>query len=173
MANFDFDMFKKKAGQVADKSILLAKKAADKAVAAAKITKINTEIISEKDKMKKAYQQIGKIYYDLYKDAPDAEFTQAIEALEAAKAAIRAKRAEIEEIKTANTDDVGINIDDADIYDADFEPDIEVEIVQVEEDGIPETEEACEGDICTICDEPTEDSIPETEEAPLEDIIKE
>lgn len=164
MAKFDFDMFKKNASKVADKSVLFAKKAADKAVEYAKVTKLNAEIVSEKDKMRKAYQEIGKIYYDLHKDAPEAEFASAIEALEAAKAAIKAKRTEIEALKATEKVDVCADIDDDDVID------VEAEIVS--EDGIPETEEATlEEDI--FADLETEDSIPETEEAPVSEEIAE
>ncbi len=165
MANFDFNMFKKKASEVADKTVLLAKKATDKAVETAKIAKLNADISLEKEKLKKAYQQIGKIYYDLHKDAPEAEMVQAVDAVNAVKEVIKKKRAEIAALKVDECAD-----DICDVSDKEKICDIECE--PIEEDGIPETEEAVE-DEDIFADIETEDSIPETEETPISDEIAE
>ncbi|MBE6948311.1 MAG: hypothetical protein E7456_00480 [Ruminococcaceae bacterium] len=164
MANFDFSKIKKTANKVADKTVLFAKKASDKAVEYAKVTKLNAEIVSEKDKMRKAYQEIGQIYYKLHKDAVEAEYAEPAAALEAAINSIKAKRAEIEELKAANKD-MSVEVEDVEIpEEIEAEP---VEEIFVEEDSIPETEEAVvEEDI--FADIETEDSIPETEEAPID-----
>lgn len=162
MANFDFDVFKKKAGAVADKSVLFAKKAADKAVVYAKITKINAELVSEKDKLKKAYQEIGKIYYDLHKDAPDAEFVNAIEDLENVKKVIKEKKSEIETLKSENSD-VDVNVDIDDIIDVEAEP-VEADVVAeddsvetAEDAPVTETEEASVADDAPVTDEETQE----------------
>lgn len=166
MANFDFDMFKKKAGAVADKSVLFAKKAADKAVVYAKVTKINTELISEKDKLRKAYQEIGKIYYELHKNSPETEFETAFETLEAVKNTIREKKAEIEALKAENADaDVCVDVDEDIIIDVEAEAVEPENATEAEEND--ETQEAVETAVteeAEVAQEKSEEATPAVEE---------
>jgi ElaB/YqjD/DUF883 family membrane-anchored ribosome-binding protein len=146
MANLDFDKIIKMANDVADKSVSFAKKAADKAVQTAKIAKLNAEIVSEKDKVKKAYQEIGKIYYHLHKDDPEADFTGAFEALEAAIGNIKQKNADIKALKSDGLEDIVCpDAEDADIDELIDEVDEEAEEVATEaEEAVEEAAEAVE-----------------------------
>ena len=58
-------------GKAADAGKDIANKAADKAKAGTRIAKLTMEISSEKENMKKAYLEIGKLYYDTHKDDPE------------------------------------------------------------------------------------------------------
>ena len=98
-----FDDLKKMAadaaGTIADKSIVFAKKAADKTKAAARAAKLSAEIAVERDSIKKNYTEIGKLYYEKYKDNPDEEMAQAISEVSISMAIIESKKSEIEELK--------------------------------------------------------------------------
>lgn len=92
------------AGKVADKSLIFAKKAADKTKAAAKIAKLSAEIAAEKERVKKNYAEIGRIYYEKYKEEPEENVAQAVSEISISMDIIESKRAEIEEIKSAGDD---------------------------------------------------------------------
>jgi len=77
----------------------LANKAADKAKAGGRIAKLTMEISTEKETMKKAYLEIGRLYYDTHKDAPDGFFIQLCEEIGAAEQKIAEKEAEIAALK--------------------------------------------------------------------------
>ena len=89
------------AGEVADKSLIFAKKAADKTRAVAKITKLSAEIAAEKSRVKKNYAEIGRLYYEKYKDEPEENVAQAVSEISISMEIIESKRADIEEIKSA------------------------------------------------------------------------
>ena len=84
---------------VADSAKELAGKAADKAKSAARIAKLSMEINAEKDTIKKAYLEIGKLYYEMNRDNPDGFFAQLCDEVTVANAEIAAKEAEIAELK--------------------------------------------------------------------------
>ena len=92
-------------GTVADKTKDVAGKAAGKAKAYAKITKLSVEISGEKETIKKAYIEIGKIYYDMHKDDPEGIFSQLCEEITLAICSINDKENEISSLK--NSDDDG------------------------------------------------------------------
>lgn len=152
MANIDFDKIRKVANEVAEKSVALAKKAADKAVETAKLAKLNTEIMAEREKVKKAYQEIGKVYYHLHKDDAEEEFASAIANLEFAIGNIRAKNAEIQRMKS---DDLG------DITSEDIAAAAEEEII----DAVTESEEELFEDVEKAVEEAAEEAQEAVEEA--------
>lgn len=96
-------------GQVAEKTRDFAGTVADKAKDVSRIAKLNLEIGSEKETIKKAYTEIGKIYYEAHKDDPDGFFVQLCEEITVSFGNIAAKEAEISEIKARG------NISDDDI----------------------------------------------------------
>ncbi len=55
---------------IAEKSIELAKATAEGAKNLSTIAKLNAEIMAEKENIRKAQMQIGKRYYELFKDNP-------------------------------------------------------------------------------------------------------
>ena len=77
----------------------LAEKAADKAKAGGRIAKLTMEISSEKETMKKAYLEIGRLYYEAHKDAPEGFFLQLCEEVALAEKNIADKEAEIAALK--------------------------------------------------------------------------
>ena len=129
------------AGKAADATKGFAEKAADKAKSGARIAKLNIEIAQEKENMKKAYLEIGKLYYDTHKDDPDGFFIQLCEEVAAAEQAIAAKESEIADLKD--------NKDDPDV-DVEFE-----EIVEQEEAAA----ECCCGETVEDCCEAAADAV--------------
>ena len=127
----DFNEIKEKVittlGAVADTTKELAGKAAEKAKGAARIAKLSMEINGEKDTIKKAYLEIGKLYYEMNRDNPDGFFAQLCDEITVANAEIAAKEAEIADIK-----ENGIGGAD--------EEDVEVEFTECE----PAAEESCD-----------------------------
>ena len=99
------DTAKDFAEKTADSAKDFAEKAADKAKDAGRIAKLNVEIATEKENMKKTYIEIGKLYYDTHKDDPDGFFIQLCEEIQIAEKNIAAKEAEIAELKAAKEDD--------------------------------------------------------------------
>ena len=101
-----FDELKKiaadAAGTIADKSLIFAKKAADKTKTAAKIAKLSAEVAGEKESIKKNYAEIGRLYCEKYKDNPDEELAQAVSEVSISMAIIESKKAEIEELKASS-----------------------------------------------------------------------
>ena len=135
---FDFDNFKAKfkesVNKVADSTKEFADKAADKAKDASRIAKLTLEINSEKDVIKKAYSEIGKLYYETHKDDPEGFFIQLCDEVTLAQENIAAKEAEIAELKAGSDDE-----DDS--ITVEFE-----EIVEAEEPCCEETDFADAGE---------------------------
>ncbi len=143
---------------VADSTRELAGKAADKAKSAARIAKLSMEINAEKDSIKKAYLEIGKLYYEMNRDNPDGFFAQLCDEITVANAEIAAKEAEIADLKENGLG----GADDADV---------EVEVTEDCCCGEPE-----DGDDACCCGEPedkAEDEPPccckKTEDEPADD----
>jgi hypothetical protein len=156
MATFDFEALKKKANEVADKGVNLAIKAAGVAKTKAKIAKLKTEIIGEKERARQAYQEIGKIYYHLHKDAPEEELVTAVADLELVIDNLKAKYAAIQKLRT---DEV--------------EPAEDENAAVVVESVIPQTEEEIEEAIFTDVDKAVDEPAEETEEAVEEEAAEE
>ena len=103
-----------------------AKNLADKAKDMGRIAKLNMEIATEKENMNKAFTEIGRMYYDAHKDAPDTLFLQLCEEIALAEKTIANKQGEIELLK------------------GNGEPDVTVEFEEV----VGEAEQAAEGCCC-------------------------
>ena len=99
------DATKDIAEKAADATKDIAEKAADKAKAGGRIAKLNIEIATERDNMKKTFIEIGKLYYDTHKDDPDGFFIQLCEEIALAEKNIADKEAEIAELKAEKADD--------------------------------------------------------------------
>lgn len=101
-----FDEFKKSVGEaaemLAEKAAGIAKVAAEKTKELAKIGKLNAEILAQKDDIRKAYQEIGKLYYEYFQVDPHEPMKAACEKIDAAMAIIADKQAEIEVLKAEN-----------------------------------------------------------------------
>ncbi len=96
--------------------------------------------------MKKTFLEIGKLYYDTHKDAPEGFFSQLCEEIALAEKSVAAKQAELDELKASFT--------------TPEEPDVEVDFEEIVADAEAEAgcccdkaadaaEEAAEGCCCT------------------------
>jgi hypothetical protein len=103
MANFEDLKEKAKAtiGAIADVSVELYKVAGEKAKVLTRITKLSADIAREKGVVRRLYSEIGAKYYEARKDAPDAEFAQAVEEVTAALDRIADRQNEISILKSA------------------------------------------------------------------------
>ena len=137
----DFNDFSKKASNfaanAAGKARDLAAFAADKAKRVGRIAKLNLDISSEKESIRRAYTDIGKLYYEMHKDAPEGFFVQLCEEITASETAISQKEAEINVLKESFKD-----TDDPEYEDADFDTVVsETETKADEEEKPAETPE--------------------------------
>ena len=105
--------------RAADKTRDAAGKAADTTKTYARIAKLTMEINGERDTVKKGYIEIGKLYYDTHKDAPEGFFSQLFEEVTLAQEHIAQKQAEIDTLKGAHSAEPCADAKDA--ADAGFE----------------------------------------------------
>lgn len=121
----DFNDFNKKAGNFAAAAFGKARdftaSAVDKAKRTGRIAKLNLDISSEKETIRHAYADIGKLYYETHKDAPEGFFVQLVEEINTSMAAIALKEAEIAELKTEPDGPDGPDFEAPDFEDADFD----------------------------------------------------
>jgi len=120
MANFDD--FKQKTTEAAEyiaaRSINLAKAAAEKTKLIAKISRIKAEIITEKDSVRRAYLELGKLYYMNFRDDAAPTLAAACDKISASLAEIMIKKAQIEECKAElkNSDKSQLNDEPAEVW---------------------------------------------------------
>ena len=98
-------------GTAVDAGKDLAGKAADKAKAGARIAKLNMEISTEKENLRKTYIEIGKLYYDTHKDDPEGFFIQLCDEVAISEKNIADKQAEIEELKAGEAEDISVEFE--------------------------------------------------------------
>ncbi len=94
-----FDSLKANASVLKDKASDLAQTGVAESKRLAEIAKLKTANMGEEDAIKKAYIEIGKLYYEKMGAEPGEEFTAACEKITAAKAAIEANNDRIAELK--------------------------------------------------------------------------
>lgn len=141
------------ANKVADGAKDVADKAADTAKTGSRIAKLNIEIATERDNMKKTYLEIGKLYYDTHKDDPEGFFIQLCDEVTLAERNIAEKEAEIAELKESLK------------ADKDNDDSIEVEFEEIVE------QEECAAE-CECCCEEAEEVAEEAAEA-VEETVEE
>ena len=104
----DFDEIKKKAAEtaevIADKSAEAAKVVAEKAKIFAAKAKLMAEIAGEKDDLRRGYQDLGKLYFEKYGDAPAEDLAQAVEAVKISAEKIESKTAELDALKNSDAE---------------------------------------------------------------------
>ena len=107
MANFEgfVEKVMATAGKVADKSVEIAKVAGDKAKLMGRITKLKTEIAVEKDSIRRNHAEIGKLYYEKYKDNPEEDMAQAIAEATLSMEKVVSKQKEVIALKKLLADD--------------------------------------------------------------------
>ena len=96
-----FDNFKEKATDLAQAGVAQSKRLAE-------IAKLKTANMGEEDTIKKAYIELGKLYYAEKGAAPEAAYAASCEKLTAAKAAIEANNDRIAELKSSADDEVEV-----------------------------------------------------------------
>ena len=124
-----FDSFKEKATDLAQAGVAQSKRLAE-------IAKLKTANMGEEDTIKKAYVEIGKLYYAEMGHAPDGAYAAACEKITAAKAAIEANNERIAELKQSG--------DDAEIVEEDVVAEVKEEVAEVVEDVKEEVAEIVE-----------------------------
>lgn len=143
---FNFEDLKKRANELAQQAADLAQQGATRSRQLAGIAKLKAANLGEEDTIRKAYAELGKVYFAKYGEHPEDEFAAACETIIEAQAAIAANNATIEELSAKK------------------DPEVEVEIVEMEEtEETPAEEEPAQA--------PAEDEAPagEAEEAPVEE----
>lgn len=75
------------------------KDVADKAKEAAEIANLRSQIAACEDVIKKNYLEIGKLYYEQFKEAEYNDFVEQCTAIDNAKSGVEALEAKIREIK--------------------------------------------------------------------------
>ena len=96
-----FDNFKEKATDLAQAGVAQSKRLAE-------IAKLKTADMGEEDTIKKAYIELGKLYYAEKGAAPEAAYAASCEKITAAKAAIEANNDRIAELKSSADDEVEV-----------------------------------------------------------------
>ena len=99
-----FDSLKANASVLKDKATDLAQTGAAESKRLAEIAKLKSANLSEENAIKKAYLEIGKLYYEQMAAAPGEDFAAACEKITAAKANIEANNDRIAELKNKDDD---------------------------------------------------------------------
>ena len=143
MAFFDsIDSIREKAAEAAQTAARKTKKLAE-------IAKANVSIYSEEDKIKKAQQELGKLYYRDYvvgEEMDEAEYLPWCQQIDEAKQTIADLRDYIDDLKAEHVD---IPVEDG-LTDADFEDMVSEEAAEV---VVEEAAEEAPIEI-VVCDEP-------------------
>jgi len=125
----------------------LYEQGASRAKSYGRIAKLTLEVNSEGENLKRVYTEIGKLYFEQAKDAPEGYFAPLFAQAEEISASIAAKGAEIDALKAAMEEEE--------------ECDVEVEFEEVVE--------AAEEDACCCEEAPVEETPCCCEETPVEE----
>lgn len=163
----DMNNFKKKLfdtiGTVADKTRDIAAKTTDKAKDIKQIAKLSLEVSNQKDEIRDAYYEIGKLYYAAHHDDAEEDFAFLCNGITEAMQAIEEKTQEINDLKSRIA---------ADDYE---DGSIEVDFEEVDFEDTISASEGCSGN-CACCNEDdicvtikTEsEEVPANEDTPVE-----
>lgn len=144
------DTFKKKTGVVAEAASSVAQNAVQQSKTLASVGRVKLAIASEEDKMKKAYTELGRLFYRDYEAQTEADmedYQSWCDKVADAKAQIQRLNEELEKLRAPETPE--------EQPEPEAEPEIEVEFVVSDPEPAP-ADEAPEA--------PAE--VPETPEAP-------
>lgn len=119
-----FDSLKDKATDLAQAGVSQSKRLAE-------IAKLKAANMGEEDNIKKAYIEIGKLYYAEKGSTPDGAYVAAVEKINAAKAAIEVNNQRLAELKD-NDEEVVVDTP------AEAEAAVEAEAVVVDEKDFAE-----------------------------------
>lgn len=96
MAIFDFEALKDKAKDLAQTGVSKSKQLGE-------IAKLNLANVGEEDTIRKAYMEIGKLYYAERGMAPEPAYAALCEKITAAKVAIEENKNRVEELKAEDS----------------------------------------------------------------------
>ena len=96
MAIFDFEALKDKAKDLAQTGVSKSKQLGE-------IAKLNLANVGEEDTIRKAYMEIGKLYYAERGMAPEPAYAALCENITAAKVAIEENKNRVEELKAEDS----------------------------------------------------------------------
>lgn len=116
MAFIDFDALKDRAKDLAQSGVSKSKQIGE-------IAKLNLANVSEEDNIRKAYIEIGKLYYAERGMAPEPAYTALCEKITASKVTIEENKNRIDELKAEG------NIQDAEIK-LNVEPVVETTVTE-------------------------------------------
>ena len=135
---------------IREKAAEAAQAAARKTKKLTEIAKSNVSIYSEEDKIKKAYQELGKLYYRDYvvgEDLDDAEYLPWCQQIDEAKQTIADLRDYIDDLKAEH-----VEMPADDVSEEDF-ADLAEEAEEAVEEAVEESAEEPAIDV-VVCDEP-------------------
>ena len=124
-----FDSLKDKATDLAQAGVSQSKRLAE-------IAKLKAANLGEEDNIKKAYIEIGKLYYAEKAACPDSAYAAAVEKIQAAKAAIEVNNQRLAELKENDSESEAEPVVEAVAEPADdvvTEDDIEAEPEEIKE----------------------------------------
>ncbi|MCD8321867.1 MAG: hypothetical protein LUC89_03175 [Oscillospiraceae bacterium] len=95
----DSNDFKGKAGTFASRAAGMARGLAARTKQLGRAAKLNMDIASEKDAIRRTYEEMGRLYYENHRDAPEGLLAHACQSIDASMAAIAAMEEEIEQLR--------------------------------------------------------------------------
>ena len=117
--SIDFDRLKERAGELAQASVAKAKEITDAGMAKAKqlteIGKLKVQNSSERDSIRRAYVELGKLYYAERGSAPEPGYADLCQKVTNAMAKIEYNNERIADIKAAG------HLTDEEVEDASYE----------------------------------------------------
>ncbi|MCC8356507.1 MAG: hypothetical protein LJU34_01420 [Oscillospiraceae bacterium] len=176
----DFNDFKGRAGVFATKAAGAAKSFASKTKQIGRVAKLNMDIASEKDAIRRAYEEMGRLYYENHQENPEGLLAPACQSVAASFAAIAAMEEEIEQLKEKGEEEPAADFQTVvDQTEAEAaaqepeeeyeEPDIEVEIeVDLSDDESAEEDEGLEIEIEIPADEEPQEETSAEEDVPVD-----
>lgn len=160
---FNFEELKKRANDWAQQAADLAQQGAAMSRQLAGIAKLKAANLGEEDTIRKAYAELGKIYFAKYGEHPEDEFAAACETIIEAQAAIAANNATIEEMSAKKEEDVEVEIIEVDETEGEAAEEAPAEEAPAEEaaeeapaEEAPAEEAAAEAGEDCDCEEPEE-----------------
>ena len=134
-----FDTLKSKATDLAQTGVAQSKRLAE-------IAKLKAANMSEEDTIKKAYLELGKLYYAENGTAPEGAYAAACEKITAAKAAIEVNNERIAELKEDGDDIVAEDVVTEDFDASDVVEEVVEKVEEAVEDLVEEIKDAVDGE---------------------------
>ena len=119
-----FDNLKSKATDLAQAGVAQSKRLGE-------IAKLKANNMAEEDAIKKAYIELGKLYYAEKGMAPEGAYVSACEKITAAKAAIETNNQRIAELKEDGDEEDVVVPAAADVTETDFVDEVKEEVAEI------------------------------------------